>query len=232
MVKISDTLIKAKVIGKCGGVILDAEFADNSVKPVFCSAYDVVQMCVPETSVYVRCDATKNRKVTHELELVEQNGALIYGRPNRNNDLFEEAFNVGALTEFASYTQCRRLEPDDHLPHVDFELSAADGAKCFVFVTNVYHKQGDSAVFPMEVNFFEMEMFEEMSLLREQGHKTCVFMIVPRADCREIRFSWKHSPLAAAKIFDAAKNGLNFVGYGCNITKKIVTISNLLPIVY
>lgn len=232
MVEISNTLIKAEVAATYNGVILDAKFADDSLKPVFCSAYDVVQMCAPGTAIYVRCNAAKNRKVVHELELVEQNGSLIYGRPNRNNDLFEEAFNAGTLTEFAQYSRCRRLEPDDHLPHVDFELSADNGAKCFVFVTNVYHKHGGSAVFPMEVNFFEMEMFEEMRRLREQGHKTCVVMIVPRADCHDIHFSWKYSPLAAAKIFDAAKNGLNFIGYGCNITKKIVTLSNLLPIVY
>ncbi len=84
----------------------------------------------------------------------------------------------------------------------------------------------------MEVNFFELEMFEEMGYLRAKGYETYAFMIVPRADCQDIRFSWKYSPLAAAKIFDEAKNGLNFIGYGCNIDKKSVTLSHLMTIQY
>ena len=38
--------------------------------------------------------------------------------------------------------------------------------------------------------------------------------------------------VAAAKIFDEAKNGLNFIGYGCNIDKKSVTLSHLMTIQY
>lgn len=232
MAEIAANLIKATVVGKYNGVIIDAKFADGSVRPIFCSAYDIVQMCVPGTVVYAGSTAGKCRKIPYELEFIEQNGGLIYGCPNRNNDLFEEAFNERRIPEFAAYSLCRRLDAADHLPHIDFELSSPGGDKCFVFVTNVYHKFGAGAVFPTEVNFFEMEMFEEMQELRAQGHKTCVFMIMPRTDCNEIHFSWKYSPLAAAKIFDAAKNGLNFIGYGCNIDKKRVTLSQIIPIVY
>ena len=232
MVEVTADLTKATVVGKYNGVIIDAEFADGSVKPIFCSVYGIVQMCVPGVIVYAGSTAGKGRKIPYELEFIEQNNGLIYCRPNRNNDLFEEAFNEGRLPEFAEYSSCRRLDATDHLPHIDFELSSAGGDKCFVFVTNVYHKFGAGAVFPTEVNFFEMEMFEEMQKLCAQGHKTCVFMIMPRTDCQELHFSWKYSPLAAAKIFDAAKNGLNFVGYSCNINKKRVTLSQIIPIVY
>lgn len=225
-------LLKATVTGRYNGVIIDARLEDDSVKPVFCSAFDVVQMCRPGTRILIRRVREKTRRVAHELEFLDLDEGLVYGRPNRNNDLFEEAFAAGRLPEFSAYSECRRLEPDDRLPHVDFELSRPNGDKCFVFVTNIYHKFGGCAVFPTEINFFELEMFEEMRRLRAEGHQTCAFMIVPRADCRGIRFSWKHSPLAAAKIFEEAKNGLNFIGYGCNIDKKRVTLSNLMPILY
>ena len=230
--EIKEELIKAKVVGKYNGIILDVMFADDSKHPAFCGAFDIAEMCRKETIVYVRPATLGNRKVPYEVEFMEEGGSLIYARPNRNNDLFEEAFLKGALPEFAEYDECRRLEAEDHLPHIDFELSNKTGKKAFVFVTNIYHKFGGSAVFPMEVNFFELEMFEEMGYLRAKGYKTYAFMIVPRADCQDIRFSWKYSPLAAAKIFDEAKNGLNFIGYGCNIDKKSVTLSHLMTIQY
>lgn len=227
-----DELFKAVVVGCYNGMITDVRLEDDSVRPVFCSARDVVRMCKPGTGILIRRIFPVGRRIPYELEFLELAEGLVYARPSRNNDLFEEAFLAGNLPEFSAYDECRRLEPDDHLPHVDFELSNAAGEKCFVFVTNIYHKFGGCAVFPMKVNFFELEMFEEMRRLRREGHRTCVFMIVPRMDCREIRFSWKYSPLAAAKIFDEAKNGLNFIGYGCNIDKKSVTLSHLMPILY
>ena len=225
-------LLKAVVAGCYNGMIVDARLEDDSVRPVFCSAYDIVQMCKPGTRIYIRRIRPAGRKIPYELEFLDLDEGLVYARPNRNNDLFEEAFLAGKIPELSAYVECRRLEPDDHLPHIDFELSSPAGDKCFVFVTNIYHKFGGCAVFPMEVNFFELEMFEEMQRLRREGYRTCAFMIVPRMDCREIRFSWKYSPLAAAKIFDEAKNGLNFIGYGCNIDKKSVTLSHLMPILY
>lgn len=230
--KLGQDLIKATVSGRYNGVIIDARLDDDSSKPVFCAAFDVVEMCKPGTRIYIRRRHKIGRNIAHELEFLDFDEGLVYGCPNRNNDLFEEAFNAGRLPEFSAYDYCRRLEPDDHLPHVDFELVAKDGSKCFVFVTNIYHKFGGSAVFPMEVNFFEFEMFEEMQRLRAAGHQTCVFMIVPRMDCQNIRFSWQYAPLAAAKIFDEAKNGLNFIGYGCNINKKSVTLSQTMQILY
>lgn len=225
-------LQKATVVGKYNGIIIDAQIEDGTVVSVFCAAYDVAKMCVAGVEIYIRSDNSDNKKITYELEFVVSENGLIYGRPNNNNTLFEEAFNIGLLTEFVDYTECRRLEPDDHLPHIDFELSNSDGKKCFVFVTNVYNKFGSQAIFPMEVNFFELEMFEEMQKLRAKGYNTCAFIIVPRMDCQELKFSWKYSPLAAAKIFEEAKNGLNFIGYGCNVDKKSVSLSHSMPILY
>ena len=230
--EIKEELIRAKVVGKYNGIILDVKFADDSSHPAFCGAFDIAEMSKIGTIVYVRPATLGNRKVPYEVEFMEEGGSLIYARPNRNNDLFEEAFLQDALPEFAEYDECRRLEAEDYLPHIDFELSNKSGKKAFVFVTNIYHKFGGSAVFPMEVNFFELEMFEEMRRLRAKGYGTYAFMIVPRSDCQDIKFSWKHSPLAAAKIFDEAKNGLNFIGYGCNIDKKSVTLSHLMTIQY
>lgn len=225
-------LQKAKVVSVYNHLIIDARLSDNSIASVFCPAYDVVSMCKPDTVIYIHHDDNNNFKVPYNLEFVEQKTGLVYACPHKNNDLFEEAFNASKLKEFSKYTTCHRLTPSDHLPHIDFELSNSSGEKCFVFVTNVYTKHGGDAVFPMEVNFFELEMFEDMQKLRSQGFETCAFMIIPRMDCQNLRFSWKYSPLAAGKLFEEAKNGLNFIGYRCNIDETSITLSTNIPILY
>ncbi len=223
---------QAKVIGKYNDIIIDAKLENGEEIPVFCSALDIARMCNVGTTIYVRHLRKKSFHISYEVEFIEHQGSLVFARPNANNDLFEEAFNAQMLPEFSNYAYCHRLGQSDHRPHIDFELSNHNGEKCFIFVTNVYNKIGNSAVFPTEVNFFEIEMFEEMQKLRDEGYQTYAFMIIPRSDCQNIRFSWNHSPQAAAQIYEAAKNGLKFIGYGCNIDKKSVTLSHIMPILY
>ncbi len=230
--QITSDLTTAKVIGKYNRLILDVELENKSVIPVFCSCYDVAEMCQVGTIVYISKRKNNKLRLEYEVEFVVQDTKLVYAHPNRNNDLFAEAFNNGKIPELSEYNQCRRVETSDKLAHIDFVLSNSRGEKCFVFITNIYKKIGSDVVFPSEINFFELEMFEEMEQLRIQGHKTCVFMIVPRSDSYSIHFSWKLSPLAAGKIFEEAKNGLNFIGYGCNINKMSVTLSDNIPILY
>ena len=57
-------------------------------------------------------------------------------------------------------------------------------------------------------------------------------MIVPRNDCIEAKFSWNLDPRAAAKIYDEAKNGLEFVCYGCKLDKNSVSIAEKMKILY
>ena len=227
-----DNLLEAKVVGKYNKLIVDVRLADDSPAVAFCPASDVSQMCSLGKSVWIKRLRQKSNRIPFEVVFVEDGGAMVFGCPNRNNDLFEEAFNAGNLPEFGSYVSCRRIEAGSPLLHSDFELTDDAGGKCCVYVTNIYRKLGGSAVFPTEVNFFELTLFEELRQLRAQGYATAVFMIVPRADCQDVKFSWAYAPLAAAKIYDEAKNGLKFVAYGCNIEKKCVTLSHLIPILY
>ena len=124
------------------------------------------------------------------------------------------------------------IDLSEKINHIDFELSNDKGEKCYVFIANMYHKDKGSAIFPAQVSFFELQMFEEMHRLRRQGHKTKVFMIAPRQDCLDVRFSWSIDPVSAAKIFDEAKNGLEFICYGCKIDKKGISIGRKLNISY
>lgn len=230
--ELGQELIPAKVDKVYNSLILDAVLPDKRVVPVFCGASETVKLCSHGASVWLRHTPSKHRKIRFELMFISRAEGLIFVNPGFNRALFQEAFKAGILQDFSSYKYCRPIDPDDHLFHVDFELSSASGDKCYVFIKNVYLKQGSYAVFPDSMNFFEFEMFEELSRLRAAGHRTAVFMLVPRNDCLEAHFSWKYDPVASAKLFDEAKNGLDFVCYGCNLEKKSVSIANYMKIVY
>ena len=219
---IEDLLYKGRVVSCYNSLLIDVRLDDDSPAAVFCASSEAAALCKAGTEVFVRRAPGNLRKVRYELEYLNLDEGLIFVNPSANRKLFLEAFENGVLKEFGRYENCREIEPDDHLQHVDFELSSNAGEKCFVFIEDVYNKTAGYSVFPAGINFFEMEMLDELRRLRLQGHETAMVLVVPRKDCLDARFSWNLDPVAAARIFDEAKNGLKFFCYGCNIDNNSI----------
>lgn len=225
-------IIKGEVEGCYNSLIIDVKLVDGSIVPAFCSSSEAIALCRKNMEVGLKRTTSTLRKLRYELEYISRSEGLIFVNQSYNRRLFLEAFKARILKDFVEYPFCREIEPADHLQHIDFELKNKRGDKCYVFMKTVYNKTGGYSVFPSGINFFELEMFEEMGRLRAAGHKTVVFILVPRQDCTAAKFSWNMDPIAAAKIYDEAKNGLDFVCYGCNLSRKSVSISTKMNIIY
>lgn len=225
-------LFPATVVKRFNSMIIDIRLSDDSIVPAFCARKEINSICTEGMEVLVKRSTNKNRIIKYKIEYITKDGRLIFTSPRYEERLFKEAFANKAIPEFSRFTDCQRIEQDDHLPHIHFELSDGKGGKCFVFITTLYGYQGGKAVFPISINFFQIEMFEEMRKLRTNGHDTYVFMIVPQNNCREAKFVWTIAPVAAAKLFEEAKNGLQFICYGCNVDKTSVSIAEKIEITY
>lgn len=230
--QIKEELISGEVVKKFNSLIVDVKLSNGQIVPSFCPSAEVANFCKGGTIVGLRHLDGACAKIQYEIEFVKQNGGMIFVSSPQTLSLFEEAFIAGKIKEFSEYNRIRRINTQDRLHHVDFELSNSEGKKCYVFLESVYNKKGNSAVFPTTIDFFEMDVFAELNLLKEQGARAVIFMIVPRTDCTEIKFSWSLNPVAAAKIYDEAKKGLEFICYGCKISKKSVSLAENMKILY
>lgn len=228
---IENNLIQGEIVKRYNSLLMDVRLSDGKIVAAFCSSLKIGKLCVPGTPVYLKI-GLQIRIVKYEIEFVRQNDSLILVNPTYKCRLFAEAFEHGVITELKSFSACRETSSGDALRYVDFELSGKEHEKCVVFIENIYGKLGGYSAFPEGINFFEMEMFENLSRLRKKGYRTIVFMLVPREDCTEAKFSWTLDPIAAAKIFDEAKNGLEFICYGCNVKINSVTINRAMNILY
>ena len=188
----------------------------------------------PGAAVWLTQSADKRRRVSYICQMVNRGEGMVFINYKYKNDLFREAFAKGILHEdFGKYVYIRPINPDDgELKRVNFELGNDRGDKSFVYVVNIYNKQGTDVVFPSLINFFELEMFEELRRQRKNGAETFVCLVVPREDCMDARFVWNQNPIAAAKIFDEVKNGLKFCCYCCNVNEKSVSISKRMRILH
>lgn len=231
LVDFNTDLIKAEVVSRYKRLILDVKLRDDTIVPAFCSDVNIFpNLYVKGAEVWVAKIKSKLRKLRYEVFLVNKGDGPVMINQRANPKMFVEAFKNRIMSDFVQYTRIRHLVLADNLPHLDFELSNQD-EKCFISLRPIYNKQDGRAVFPSKVNFLDMEMFEEMRKMRAQGHRTVVVLIVPRIDCLETKFSWTIDPTSAAKIFEEAKSGLEFVSYGCNLDKKSISITHKMNIV-
>lgn len=223
-------LIKAEVVARYKRLIVDVKLHDNQIVPAFCSDDNLYPNLYPKgAEVWVTKISDKLRKLRYEVQMVNKGDGMVMVNQRDVPKLFVEAFKNRRMPDFIQYTKLRHVDLSDRVPHLDFELSNQN-EKCYVCLRPIYNKLDGRAVFPSKVNFLDMEMFEEMKKLRNDGYRTVVLLLVPRMDCLEAKFSWNIDPISAAQIFEEAKNGLEFVCYGCNLDIKGITISNKMKI--
>ncbi len=230
-----DQLITGRIKKIYKNLIMDVILDEGALTvPAFCPETDCKNMLYAEHArVYLTKSADERRRVPYTCQMVNKGEGLVFVNYKYKNDLFAEAFRKGLLQEdFGGYRYLRGIEYGEELKRVNFELSNDHGDKAYVYVVNIYNKQNSNVVFPSFINFFEIEMYDEMKRMRMQGYETAVFLIVPRSDCLDAKFVWNQDPIAAAKIYDEVKNGLKFCCYGCNVDEKSVSIARRMKILY
>lgn len=226
-------LLHGKILNLYKGLILDVELDSNEVVSAFCPEADSGKKLYEiGAEVWVSRNQDKRRKLRYDCELLNRGEGLVMVNPSHNTELFLEAFDNGVLEDFNAYTSIRTVVPEDGLQYAHFELQDNDDQKIYVTLRDIYNKQGPYAVFPTYLTFHDFQAFEEMKRLRARGARTAFVLLAPRMDCFETKFVWNIDPIAAARIFEEAKNGLEFFCYGCKIDKKSVTIANKMKINY
>lgn len=224
--------IRAKVVARYKNLIVDVRLPDGELVPVFCPDENVMpNIYTRGADIWISRAENEERILRYEAEIVNRGEGMVMVNDRYNLKLLTEALKDKKIAEFVRYSKVRKINVFDKLPHVDLELSNAEGEKCYVCIAHVYNKQDGRIVFPSKTSFFEMEMYEELRRMRQAGYRTVLFVLAPRADCAEAQFVWNLNPSIAARIFDEAKNGLEFVCYGCKIDKKSITIENKLNII-
>lgn len=228
--KFSDKLIKGTIIDIHSNLIADVEFEDSTVEPVFCPNPDrVCKLYKRGTDIWALPLNEEFRKVRYEATIVENGKGLVMTNPNYLPDLFIEAFEENKLEDFEEYDYIEDLsiEGDTRLT---FKLSNDDGKECYVYLCNVYNKQGKQVVFPSFVDFREFTVYSELNTIRKDGIDTYFVILIVRTDYNGFKFTWNLDPVASAKAFEEARNGLKFLCYSCNLDYNSIEISDKIDI--
>ncbi len=222
-------LAAGKIVRVIGDLIVDVKDANDKEEPAFCGAVEIAEMCKPEMQVLL-VKAKNNQKIIKKNVLfVKTDEGWILADPKYNRSLFKEAFSRKQMPDFKEYNSYRSLKAEE-AGGIDFELSGENDEKAFVFVTSIYHKKDGYATFPQKINFFEIKMLEALHQKIANGAKGYIMMIAPREDCTKAKFVWDIDPTAAAAMYDAKQNGVNFVCYGCKIEDDGISLGDKMEI--
>lgn len=232
--KFEDSLVCGQIVANYKNIIVDVMLDDGDEVSAFCPEQELKnQLYKVGARVWLEPSEEKRRRVPFVCQLTDCGEGRIFVNNKYKNQLFAEAFKSGALDEvLGSYKYIREIQSGEELKYVNFELIDDEHHQAFVYVVNIFNKQGTAVVFPSMINFFEIEMFAEMQKMRRQGAETVVFLVVPREDCANIRFVWNQDPVAAAKIYDEVQSGLKFCGYRCRVSPQEVKLIDKLEIMY
>ena len=227
----AEKLIRGVITNNYKNLILDVQLRDDSIVSVFCSEYNGMKdIYTKGAEVFLSKTTDNRRRLKYECQIVNKGDGMVFVNPMYNEALFLEGIRKGIVNDFKGCAKMIRRRSDMSDKYNYFEFIAEDGTRTYVFLDNIYNKQGGYAVFPSGADFVTINLLNDMKELREKGVNTVIFKIVPRSDCLDVKFSWGMNQVAAAKVYDEAKSGLKFICYGCNVTTNSVEIDKKMKI--
>jgi len=184
----------------------------------------------PGSRVWLSVSDNPKRKLTHTLELVEADGALVAINTNNPNRLAEEAIRAGTIPELAAFSQLRREVKYGAGSRVDLLLEGSGGALTYVEVKNCHLMRTPGlAEFPDSVTSRGAKHLRDLAAMVAAGHRAAMLFIVQRPDCNRFSTAPDLDPAYDAGLRDAAGAGVDVLVYDCHVDQGAVGVRRALP---
>jgi sugar fermentation stimulation protein A len=184
----------------------------------------------PGLPAWVSRSDNPKRKLAHTLELVEADGGLVGVNTMHPNRLVAEALAADAIPELAGYTTHRREVRYGASSRVDFLLTAADRAPCWLEVKNCHlRREGTLAEFPDCVAARSLKHLGELEAMVAAGERAVMLFVVQRTDCDAFSACHDLDPAYAKALARAAERGIEVLAYACEISPQAVRIAGRVP---
>ena len=149
------------------------------------------------------------------------------GVPNR---LLKAALMAGEVAGLDGYDLVRPEVKYGTNSRIDFLLSGADRADCYVEVKSVtLSRQPGQAEFPDSVTARGAKHLDELAQMAGQGHRAVMLYLVQRTDCSAVTLASDIDPAYAAAFDRAQTAGVEAMALRCAISQVGITLGGPLP---
>jgi len=185
----------------------------------------------PGSSVYVTPHPDDGkRKLLYTLECVKADGVWVGVNTFRPNTLVEEAIVNGTIKELQGYTSIRREVRYGVNSRIDLLLTDVSKPDCYVEIKNAHLKREQYVQFPDSVTARGAKHLNELSMMVKSGARAVVVYVAQRSDVSQFSVASDIDPVYAKSEQEARNIGVEFLCYGCCITREEIVIDRSIKV--
>jgi sugar fermentation stimulation protein A len=172
-----------------------------------------------------------DRKLRYTWEAIRMPSAWVNVNTARANRVVAEALAAGAIQELRGYESIRPEAPLGRSSRVDFLLTAARRADCYLEVKSATLRVGRAALFPDARSERALRHVLALARLARRGQRAVLLFLVGRADCRWVGPADHVHPEYGEALRRAASQGLEVVAYRARVSPRGIGLGRELPVV-
>lgn len=222
-------LIPGRLARRYKRFLADVEI-DGRMETVHCpNPGSMLGLNAPGSQVWVSRSANPARKLPLTWELMEAQGSLVGINTGFANALVAEALEKGRIPELAGYGEIRREVAYGEGSRIDFLLTGAGRAPCYVEVKSVtLARRPPVAEFPDSVTARGTRHLAELAECRRQKKRAAMLFLAQRADCDRLTIAGDIDPAYARACEAAILAGVEVLAYACSISPQGIEVDRPL----
>jgi len=190
----------------------------------------LTELLAPGRHVLLADARAPHRVTDYDLSMVELPHTLVSIDARLPNDLVQEAFEDGALPQFAGLTSAQR-EVRHGESRLDFLLEAdGDADQCLVEVKSVTLVQQGIARFPDAMTERGSRHLRELRRAHREGARAAVVFVIQRGDARAFGPHDESDPLFGEVLREVAAAGVEVYAHTCRVTSHEIDLQRQVPV--
>jgi len=231
--KFEDTLIKGKLIKRYKRFLSDIELENGEVVVAHCAnSGSMLNVKDEGATVWLSPSNNPKRKLKYTWEIIELGGFNVGINTGLPNKIVEEAILANQIPELLGYDGLRREVKYGVNSRIDILLEDENKPKCYVEVKSVTLRRGDNADFPDSVTTRGAKHLRELGDMVEEGHRSVMFYLVQRRDCKIMDIARDIDPEYDAELKNALKRGVEVICYQCDVGLNEITVASPMPVAF
>lgn len=199
--------------------LADVRRADGSELTVHCANSGSMKGCQPpDAKAWIRDAKNPKRKLSHTLEIIEVDGALVMLNTQRPNHIVEEAILAGLIPELQGYSSLKReVRYGSEKSRIDLLLEG-DAGRCWVEVKSATMGVGDGLTrFPDAVTTRGAKHLRELQSMVAAGDRGVLVFCAGRDDTRVVEPADGIDPAYGEALRTAMAAGVEVLAWRCAI---------------
>ncbi len=231
--KFSPALQPATLIKRYKRFLADVVTPDGKTLTIHCANTGAMTGCAtPGDTVWYSTSDSLTRKYPHSWELTEtQQGDWICVNTLRANSLVKEAFALGAIPEFSSYTRVSaEVKYGAEKSRIDFLLQADDRVNCYIEVKSVTLLQQGKGYFPDAVTERGQKHLRELAKISENGQRAVLFFAVLHSGIEDVSPARHIDARYAELLAQARQSGVEVLCYKAQLSADGMSLKKPLAV--